>query len=290
MLLDERREPAQQPARSAGATARQAGNAARARATAASVSSTLDGRDVGERLGSVAGLRTAVMRGVPRDRRAPRRRAPRTAARPRPLPDARARRRAKRFSGSSTASTVPSSARAASTQPRASLAEALVVVRLHRRLPTEQRPELRAVLDRTACSEKTPFTSRCASCPTTSGRCWPGRRPCDVQHLDAAADRRAPACRVRARLRAARARRGRAAGRVPFVSGCASAPYSLRVEVGATREKSPSSASSVSSTPPSTGGTSSGSRRPARSPARTCTGSAPRRAASTPTAPARHRS
>jgi len=110
----------------------------------------------------------------------------------------------------------------------------------------------------------TPGVSRCASVPSTSGRCWTMSPPratfstCEPRHTA-----RTGMSRCSAAVSSASSARSRS-GTVPRVSGCGSAPYASGSRSLPPEKMIPSSASSVSSTPSSTGGTSSG-RPPARS-------------------------
>ena len=217
------------PARSVGATARQAGNASFARATAASVSST-PAASISAIVSSVAGLTIAVTCGPPR-------RAARRGAGPRRLLDARARRRRTASSGSSTASTMPSSAQATSRRPVADSPEALVVMRLDRRRPRS--PIRDDGSTRTACSENSPATARCSSCPTTSGRCWT-RSPPRATFRTSTPRQIASTGRSRASaaVRSASSPRSRA-GLVPLVVGIRLRAVGLRLQVVAAGEDEP---------------------------------------------------
>ena len=133
----------------------------------------------------------ALLAGVP-VQRAPRRRAPRTAAcRPPPSRGARAPR-------ARTAWTDPRSPRAIRPRRTRSRRDPR---RPGRRPDDDSSAPPRACGPRivssrvpssmsTGCSENTPSVSRCPSCPTSSGRCWIEVAAAqDVQQLEAAADR-----------------------------------------------------------------------------------------------------
>ena len=199
-----------------------------------------------------------------RGRRAPRRRAPGRALRPRPPRGARARRAANRFDGSSTASSVPSSAHADSTSPSPTvpnpwwwcdLTGARSPSSVPRRLPS---------FTSTSWSAKTPGVCLCFSSPTTSGRCWTRSPPratfstCEPRHTASTGMSRSSAA-----VSSASSPRS-LSGRVPIVSGCASWPYSAGSMSEPPEKRIPSRTSSVSSIPSSLGGTSSG-RPPAAS-------------------------
>ena len=126
-------------------------------------------------------------------------------------------------------------------EPLADPAEALVVMRLHaaraRRapcraaLPPRSRPRARRTRRASPCASSSPTDLGQVLDEVAAAR--------DVQDLAAAADREHRHVALERRRRAARARRGRGRAAMPFVSGCGSAPYSVRVEVGAAGEDEP---------------------------------------------------
>ena len=188
---------------------------------------------------------------------------------------------AKRREGSSSASTVPSSALAASRRPRPA-PEALVVVRLHRRVVAEQRAEPRPRVERRPRGRR---TARGVLVPVVADDIREvldevaAER--DVQHLRAAADcehRHVP----RERSLQQRELRAVALGHDPFVLD-GLLPERRRIEVAPPEKITPSSASSVSSTPSSLGGTSSGAAAGAARPrARSRAGRAPASSSQSP--------
>ena len=236
--------------RSAGATARHAGNAAFARATAASVSSTP--ADSSSAIGSsVAGFRTIVTRAAPLDSaRASATSASKSRASS-PASGCQSTPTAKRRSGSSSASTVPSSAHATS------------------RSPSPTRPTPWWWCDFTGARRRR-APSRAASRPRSARR---APRTCPAPR-GAARCRRPPAGAARGRRRARRSApgsRGRppstgmsrasAASQQRELGAVALRPQAVRLRVRRLRRTcsgsrslppentSPSSASSVSSTP-----------------------------------------
>ena len=174
-----------------------------------------------------------------------------------------------RFDGSSSASTVPSSAQPASRGPRRSARSpgggATSRARARRGAPERGSRARASRRGRT----KTPGVCLWLLVPDAVRQVLDEiAAERDVQHLASRGRRRAPACPARAQPSGARSRPGRAPGCGSSSPGAARR-RSARVDVGSPPEKTtPSSAASVSSIASSLGGTTSG-RPPARSIART---------------------
>ena len=174
MLLDERREPPQQPRPVGRGDSPPGGNASFARATAASVSSTpaCSSSAIGS---SVAGLSTVSVTASPR--RPPEARASSTSASEERLvhhlpPDARGRRA--RTAGTGPREPRPSrrlpkpSRQARRRRGRSPGGGGTSPARAPRGSPPSRVPSARPRRAR----ENVPGTSLCASLPTSSGRCW----------------------------------------------------------------------------------------------------------------------
>ena len=170
---------------------------------------------------------------------------------------------ANRFSGSSSASTVPSSARAASTTPLAQPAEALVVVRLDGPVAQERRQsralahvdlvvgeDARRVLVLLVPHDLGQVLDEVAAARATLSTCEPRQTASTGMSRSSAARRSASSPRSQS-------------GRSPVVSGWASCPYSPGSMSEPPEKRIPSSASSVSSPPRSAGRRPPG-HRPAR--------------------------